>query len=330
MRKVNVVVTSTIGGECLKMISRVNPAIEVTDISGLFREELKGDAAARDKISTCLTTAEVIYGLRLPQNILGRSPNLKWIQVMSAGVEHFLDTEMLESRIRLTNVSGIHAVPMSEFVLGMMLMFVKQSVACLELKNHKQWSRLTPGVLKAKAVGIIGLGSIGREIARLAKAFSMKVIATSRSAREQSRARNVDIMLPAGRISELLQQSDFVVLSVPFTSETEKLISEKELRWMKPTAYLINIARGGIIHEPSLVKALQEHWIAGAGLDVFATEPLPPESLLWDIPEVIFSPHVSGVRQDYAIAATTIFVDNLNRYLEGRRLRNVVNKKRGY
>jgi phosphoglycerate dehydrogenase-like enzyme len=330
MRKVNVVVTSVIGQECLELISGVNPNIEVVDASVLFRDELKGNAEAEGKLSTCLAQAEIIFGLRLPKNILARSPKLKWIQVMSAGVEHFLDVDMRNSHVRLTNVSGIHAVPMSEFVLGMMLMFTKQSVPCLELKRNKKWTRLTPGVLKSKTVGIVGLGSIGREIARLARAFHMYVIATNRSAGEFSRARYVDSLLPAEKLPELLKSSDFVVLSVPFTTETEHLIGEKELRMMKPTAYLINIARGGIIHEPSLIQALQEHWIAGAGLDVFATEPLPADSPLWDIPEVIFSPHVSGVRQDYAMASTNVFVENLKRYLGKKRLQNVVNKKRGY
>jgi phosphoglycerate dehydrogenase-like enzyme len=330
MRKVNVVVTSVIGEDCYKLISGVSPSLEVNDISDLFRQELKGEITSGEKVSAYLAKAEVVFGLRLPKNILARSPKLRWIQVMSAGVEHFLDADMRSSRVKLTNVSGIHAVPMGEFVLGLMLMFTKQSVTCMELKNEKKWTRLTPGVLKSKTVGIIGLGSIGREIARLAGAFQMKVIATSRSAGKFSRAQNVDSLLPAERLPELLQLSDFVVLSVPFTTETEKLIGEKELRMMKPTAFLINIARGGIIHEPSLVKALQEHWIAGAGLDVFATEPLPNNSPLWDIPNVIFSPHISGVRQDYALAATHVFIDNLQRYLEKRRLRNVVNKKRGY
>ncbi len=330
MRKVNVVVTSAIGEDCLKLISGFNPYLEVHDISVLFREELKGDIASETQVSAYLSQAEIIFGLRLPKNILARSPKLKWIQVMSAGVEHFLDADMRSSHVKLTNVSGIHATPMAEFVLGLMLMFTKQSITCQKLKIEKKWTRLTPGVLKVKTIGIVGLGNIGREVARLARAFHMQVIATSRSAGQNSRARYVDSLLPAERLPEVLQASDFVVLSVPYTTETEKLIGEKELRMMKPTAYLINIARGGVIDEPALVQALQENWIAGAGLDVFATEPLPGNSLLWDIPNVIYSPHISGVRQDYAAAATNVFIDNLQRYLEKRRLRNVVNKKRGY
>jgi phosphoglycerate dehydrogenase-like enzyme len=330
MRKVNVLVTSIIGAECLRLISDTSPSVNTIDVSSLFRDELKGDPVARESLTALLADAEIIFGLRLPQGVLSRASRLKWIQVMSAGVEHFLDADMLGSQVRLTNVSGIHGTPMSEFVIGLMLMFVKQSPVCLDFKQNKKWERLSPGVLSSRTVGIVGLGNIGKEVARLAQAFNMKVIATSRTARENSRARNVDKMIPANRLDDLLKESDFVVLAVPFTPETQRMIGERELRLMKTTAYLINIARGGIIDEPALIKALGEHWIAGAGLDVFSTEPLPADSPLWKMPEVIFSPHIAGVRPDYALAATELFVDNLKRYLKGTRLKNVVNKKRGY
>ncbi len=329
MKRVNVLVTSAIGNECLRLISTVDQA-NVHDVSGLLRSELEGDAGARAKFDASLAEAEIIYGLRLPQDVIKKAPNLKWVQVMSAGVERFLDADMRESPVVLTNVSGSHAIPISEFVVGLMLMFVKQSPVCLELKQRRKWERISPVVLANKTVGIVGLGSIGQQVARLAKAFGMRVIATRRSSREGVRARNVDLMLPPSRLNELLRESDFVVLSVPFTSETDKLIGEEELRSMKTSARLINVARGGIVDEQALIRALREGWIAGAGLDVFATEPLPGDSPLWTLPSVILSPHVSGTREDYVVAATRLFVDNLNRYLTGKRLLNVVNKARGY
>jgi len=330
MAAVSVVVTSGIGPELLHQIISVSPKLKVTDASNLFRGELKGDAAAKAKLDSLLARAEVIYGLRLPQNVLARAPRLKWIQVMSAGVDRFLDIDMIDSPVTLANVSGIHAIPISEFVIGLMLMFVKQAPLCFQLKYEKKWERFTPEALNSKTVGIVGLGSIGREVARLAKAFGMRVIATRRSARPGGRARNVDIMLPPGQLSRLLAESDFVVLAVPFTPETSNLVGRKDLRRMKPTAYLINIARGGIVDESALVRALDEGWIAGAGLDVFATEPLSPESRLWEFPNVIFSPHIAGGIGDYAMRATEIFAENLKRYLAGKRLLNVVDKKRGY
>ncbi len=329
MKRVNVLVTSAIGDECLGLINAVE-GTNVHDVSGLLRSELEGDTVARAKFDASLSEAEVVYGLRLPQDVIKKAPNLKWVQVMSAGVERFLDADMRESQIILTNVSGIHAIPISEFVIGLMLMFVKDSSACMDLKHKRKWERISPVVLANKTVGIVGLGSIGQQVARLAKAFGMKVVATRRSAREGDRARNVDAMLPPARLRDLLNESDFVVLSVPFTAETSMLMGEGELRSMKRSARLINIARGGIVDEQALVRALREGWIAGAGLDVFATEPLPVDSPLWTLPNVFVSPHVSGTREDYVLAATRLFVDNLHRYLAGKRLRNVVNKARGY
>jgi D-2-hydroxyacid dehydrogenase (NADP+) len=330
MAAVSVVVTSGIGPELLRQIVSVSPKIKVTDASDLFRGELKGDAAAKAKLDALLAKAEVIYGLRLPQGVLARAPRLKWVQVMSAGVDRFLDIDMIESPVTLTNVSGIHAIPISEFVVGLMLMFVKQAPFCFQLKSEKKWERYTPEALNSKTVGIIGLGNIGREVARLAKAFGMRVLATRRSARRVGHARYVDIILPPEQLPRLLAESDFVVLALPFTPETSNLIGSKELRKMKPTAYLINIARGGIVDESALVRALQESWIAGAGLDVFATEPLPLGSRLWALPNVIFSPHIAGGMGDYTVRATEIFTENLKRYLAGKRLLNVVDKKRGY
>jgi len=158
----------------------------------------------------------------------------------------------------------------------------------------------------------------------------MRVVATRRSVKQVARARNVDLLLPRERLSQLLSDSDFVVLTLPLTSETKGLIGEEELRNMKATAYLINVARGEIIDEEALVRALDEHWIAGAGLDVFSTEPLPTDSKLWELPNVIFSPHVAGGMEDYFVRATELFCENLRRYLCGKKLLNVVDKKKGY
>ncbi len=330
MPPVKVVVTSAVGARCLEHIVAVGKRVSVTDVSSLFRGELTGDAKARAHLDTELAEAEVIFGLRLPQNVLTRAPNLKWIQVMSAGVDRFLDADMRRSPVKMTNVSGIHATPIGEFVAGLMLMFVKLSPQCFGMKEEKRWQRIYPSVLSGKTLGVVGLGSNGREIARLGKAFGMTVVATRRSARSGDRARYVDTLLPADRLDTLLHESDFVVLAVPFTRETERLIGERQLRQMRKTAFLINVARGGIIDEDALVRALTEKAIAGAGLDVFATEPLPADSPLWHLPNAIVSPHISGSREDYVLRATELFADNLRRYLAGKRLVNVVDKRRGY
>jgi phosphoglycerate dehydrogenase-like enzyme len=211
-----------------------------------------------------------------------------------------------------------------------MLMLAKQAPSCFQLKQYKQWKPFAPAVLYSKTVGIVGLGSIGREVARLAKAFGMRVIATRRSVRQPKHTRYVDMLFPPDQLLQLLSDSDFVVLAVPLTSETYRFIGEAQLRSMKSTAYLINIARGNVIDEDILIRALEEHWIAGAGLDVFAIEPLPANSRLWELPNVILSPHVAGAMENYVERATEVFCENLTRYLKGRRLINVVDKERGY
>jgi phosphoglycerate dehydrogenase-like enzyme len=209
-------------------------------------------------------------------------------------------------------------------------MFTKKELYCFQLKQQKKWQRFDPGMLDSKTVGIIGLGDIGRETARLAKAFGMNVIAIRRSAHKESRAKYVDTLLPPGGLHQLLINSDFVVLSVPLTPATANMIGEAELRLMKPGAYLINIARGGLIDEPALIRALNEKWISGVALDVFAKEPLPADSPLWEMPNVIFSPHIAGDMEDYVLRATKLFCENLRRYLTGKRLINIYDRKRGY
>ncbi|MFH1383072.1 MAG: D-2-hydroxyacid dehydrogenase [Chloroflexota bacterium] len=330
MEQIKVLVLAPIGDENLRQIEAIGPRIKMTDAANLFRGEQNGESAATARLNSLLANTEVIFGLRLPARVLSRAPNLKWIQVMSAGMNRFLDAEMVQSPVTMTNVSGIHATPISEFVLAQMLMLVKQVPVCFQMKQRQQWQRVTPGVLRSKTVGIVGLGNIGREVARLAKAFGMKVLATRRSAKASSRARYVDLLLPSDKLPQLLAESDFVVLTLPQTPETIKLIGEKELRAMKPTAYLVNIARGGIIDEAVLIRALEGHWIAGAGLDVFETEPLPPASKLWQIPNAILSPHIAGGMADYNTRATAVFCDNLRRYADGKKLHNIVDKQKGY
>jgi phosphoglycerate dehydrogenase-like enzyme len=181
-----------------------------------------------------------------------------------------------------------------------------------------------------KTIGIVGLGNIGKEIARMSKAYGMKVLGTRRSVREVTGGRNVDLLLPSSRMNELLAQSDFVVLAVPSITETVNLIGRRELKSMKPGAFLVNIARGSVIDEDALIWALENNIIAGAGLDTFAEEPLQPHSRLWHFPNVIITPHLAGRLENYYDVATDIFCENLKRYLSGKRLIKLVNKKRGY
>ena len=314
----------------LRRITLAGPGINVTDASTLVHDELRGDMSGRAKLDALLAETEVIFGLILPPDITARAPKLKWVQMMSAGVDRLTQSDIWQSAVTITGVSGITAATIGEFVLGFMLMFVKRVPRWFEQKQKHRWQRFPTTVLYGKTAGIVGLGSIGQEVARLCQAFGMRVVATRRSTRREGRGRHVDRLLPADRLPELLAESDFVVICVPLTGETRRLIGEKELRAMKPTAYLINIARGGIVDEEALVRALEEKWIAGAGLDVTTQEPLPPESRLWDLDNVILSPHIAGGMEDYMARAADVFCENIRRYQAGRRLRNIISRKRGY
>lgn len=329
MDNVNVILATPASEEAKRAIKAVSPRINLCDVSDLSRRDYQGNLQARKELDNILAEAEVSYGMRIPTNLLARAPKLKWIQVTSAGVDRYLNDEFRRSPIILTNASGVHATPIGEFVVSLMLMFAKNAVTFFEAKQNKKWARIAGTVLNGKTVGVVGLGSIGQEVARICKAFRMRVIATRRSPTKRT-ARNVDLLLPPNGLPRLLEESDFVAICLPLTRETNKLIGASELKMMKPSAYIINIARGPIIDEDALIQALQAKIIAGAGLDVFATEPLPLESKLWDLPNVIISPHVSGGREDYEVGALDIFCRNLHRYVEGERLINVVNKEKGY
>lgn len=329
MNTINIIIATPVSEEAQKQIKSVSPRISVKDVSDLSRRDFQGDLQARKELDAILAKAEIAFGMRTPVNLLSRAPKLKWIQVTSAGVDRYLTEEFKRSKIMLTNASGVHATPIGEFVVSLMLMFAKNAHLFFEAKQKKQWLR-TPGtVLNGKTVGVVGLGSIGQEVARLCKAFRMRVIATRRSPKSRH-ARNVDLLLPPNGLPRLLEESDYVAICLPLTKETRKLFGATEFMMMKPTAYIINIGRGPVIDEDVLIHALEEKQIAGAGLDVFTTEPLPQESKLWNLPNAIISPHVSGGREDYEVGAIDIFCRNLKRYLEGKRLINVVNKEKGY
>ncbi len=316
--------------DILRRIRSVSHKIKVTDASTMVFAELRGDDSKKEELDALLAETDILFGFVPPKNVTARAPRLKWMQATSAGVDRHQGTEIWRSKVVLTGVSGIHATPISEFVMGLMLMFAKNMPSSFRMKQKRDWQRYMVHTLHGKTAGIVGLGHIGREVARLAKAFGMKVIATRRSARQGGKARNVDLLLPRSRMKELLAESDYVVLTLPLTPETRHIMGEAEFKAMKPTAYIINIGRGSLIDQEALIKALDEKCIAGAGLDVTVPEPLPKESRLWDFDNVILSPHVSGGMEDYMVRATELFCDNLRRYLEGKKLRNIIDKKKGY
>jgi D-2-hydroxyacid dehydrogenase (NADP+) len=329
--EIHVVLTTPLDEHLLKKITSISKTIRLHQASPLVLAERKGEPEARENLDAVLGQAEVLYGWihHFPKSLLGRTPRLKWIQVMSAGVDR-LPEEILKSRIRIVSASGLHGTPMGEVVLEMMLMFAKDAPACFRMKQTAEWKRYRPNLLKGQTVGILGLGIIGREIARLCQAFGMRVIGMRRSDRPDHPIQDVDRIYPREKLQDLLAASDFVVLALPLTEETIGMISEKELRCMKRDAYLINVARGAIVDEVALIRALEEKTIAGAGLDVFIKEPLSAESPFYGLPNVIFSPHISGEMPDYEGRATEVFCENLKRYLAGTPFLHEVDKEKGY
>lgn len=310
--------------DLLLQINAVSPGIKAREVSDLAYAERRGNFSSKVKFDALLAEAEVILGVHLPQEITTRAPKLKWVQVPLAGSESALVPEIVKSPVIVTNSRGMHGTQVGELALALMLMLAKQAPLIFRLKQEKRWHTFIPALLHSKTMGILGLGAIGGEIARLAKAFGMRVVAAEA---RKVRSRYADLVLPPEQLLEVLSQSDFVVNALPLTGETSRLIGERELRAMKPTAYFINIGRGGTVDEAALVRALEEKWIAGAGLDVFATEPLPIESRLWELPNVIITSHIAGQREDYDVLMTKMFCENLRRYLSGKRLLNIVDKK---
>ncbi len=290
---------------------------------------------------------EVLYAFPVPDDLLSKAPRLRWLQLHSAGADHLLGQPVMKSDVTITTISGIHATPIAEYAFASMLAWSRRVPKMLYYQNQREWPKGRWGIfvsqeLRGATLGIVGYGSIGREVGRLGKCFGMRVVATKRSVGEVSDAgyrvpgtgdpegQMLDRIYPPERLGEMLADCDFVVISLPLTPETRGFIGEKELGAMKPNAYLVNISRGGIVDEPALIKALQEGWIAGAGLDVFETEPLPTDSPLYDLDNVILSPHVAGFTPHYDERATNLFAENLRRYLAGEELLNLVDKKAGY
>jgi D-2-hydroxyacid dehydrogenase (NADP+) len=296
----------------------ITPSIEA---DGSFA--WSGDVTGAD---VALLSEDLWQSLELRQKALPaffRIDGLRWLHTFSAGVDSPAFQVIIDRGGMLTNSSGASAASIAQYVVAMMLYRTKRIDEWREQQRRREWTQLSPGELTGQTVGIIGTGAIGGEVARLAKAFGMRTIGMRRSAK---RTPHIDEQVTPRRRRHLLKQSDFVVLACPLTKETEGLIGERELRMMKATATLINVARGRVVHEGALIRALGEGWIAGACLDVFTFEPLPETSPLWDLPNVVVTPHNSGPSPLNMGRAMAIFLDNLERFASGRKLRNLVEK----
>lgn len=274
---------------------------------------------------------------------------LRWVQAHFAGVDALIDHPLFQNPdLLLTTASGIHASTLAEYSFAMILAFARKIPLMLRLQQKAEWpddrfNLLMPRELRGSTIGIVGYGSIGRAIGRLGRAFGMTVLATKRNAKDPTAGNEyeeagvgdpegecLDRLYPPEAIRSMVSACDFVVVTLPLTSETRGAIGAEVLAAMKPTAVLVNVARGGVVDEDALIKALQSRQIGGAALDVYAQEPLPADSPLWKLDTVIMSPHIGGNTARYNELAADVFIQNLERYLERRELLNRVDLKRGY
>ncbi len=279
--------------------------------------------------------ADILFAGIFSLDMFQAAKKLRWIQTLWAGVERFLYPEVVNIKVIITNAGGIHPTPVSEHALGMMLCFTRKLHVFIRNQMERKWKNNDEELLQqfeelpGKTVGIIGLGRIGSALAEKAKCLGMRVIATRRNT-SAPKPEYVDKMLPAEDLEELMAESDFVVIALPLTKETDGMIGEAQFKAMKRTGYLINVSRGKTVQEDKLVHALKNHWIAGAGLDTFQNEPLHNDSPLWSLENVIITPHVAGLTPHYMERLTDILTGNLKRFMNGETLINVIDKNLGY
>lgn len=334
---ITVAVGFKVAPDVIAAIEAVDPRIRTVEIPELvqtmrFRPDDKGlgpeDIA---RIKRQLAEADILFGHNtVPGEFLDAAPRLKWFQVINAGVERLAAEGALSRGFAVTNASGLAAVPIAEWVMCMLLMLVKDIHRHVRAQAERKWDWGFTGDLTGQTLGIVGMGAIGRETARLAAAFRMRVLATRRTIEGAMKDDYCEEVLPYSQLDRLLTESDYLVLCVPLTPETRHMIGAAELAKMKPTSAILNIARGSVIDQEALIRALKEGTIAAAALDVTDPEPLPPESELWGLANVIITPHISGAVKGYGHRAAEIFLANLERWVKGEQLQQLVSAKRGY
>ncbi|WP_213255464.1 D-2-hydroxyacid dehydrogenase [Bradyrhizobium sp. sBnM-33] len=283
------------------------------------------DAASLDRH---MAEADVLLAPEFPVDLFDKARRLRWFQCSNAGIDSILPVRDRIGDIVVTNARGIHGEIIADFVMAAITMMHWDFPRFIREQSRKEWHPRDVAPLAERTLGVVGLGSIGAAIAHRGKTTGMTVIGSKRDVTQP--IASVDKLFPPNGLAELLQLSDFVVLAVPHVPETTKLIGREQLRLMRRTAFLVNIARGSVLVERELIEELRVGTISGALLDVFEREPLPADNALWTMPNVIVTPHVAGYPSDYATRVFEIFGDNLLRFLEKRPLRNVVDLKRGY
>ncbi len=340
-KKLNVLIASYLEPEWVEQIRREVPQVEV-----IYRPELLGKPRySADHTSmpertpeqeaqwrALLAEADILFDFDFShrEDLPDLTPNLKWIQATSAGIGQFVQRMGYAERRDwiFTTASGVHVRPLAEFAIMAMIMFAKNFTYLQDEQANQHWRRYCGTELAGKTLAIVGLGNIGREVGRLAKAFDMRVVAINVTADQE--LPYVDAIHPPDDLHAVLKAAHYLVLSVPHTPETEGWIGRSELMALPQGAVVINIARGAVMDYAALTDLLQSGHLGGAALDVFPVEPLPPDDPLWSMPNVIISPHSASTADTENQKITDLFCDNLKRYLAGETLRNMLDTERLY
>src|SRR3989344_5416834 len=303
----------------LERLKAVDKNIKVTAVLFLDKQQ----------IAEQLIDADIISGVPWVIPSIKNAKKLKWIHTFSAGMDRVITPEVLKSKIILSNSSGIHAIPIAEHVLGFMLIFTRSFYETFENQQNKIWEKnQNVTELREKTLLVVGLGRIGMEIARTASCLGMNVLGVKQNIKNKPSF--VSKLYTIKQLNSALPKADFVVISLPLTPNTKHLFDISKFKKMKESAVIMNIGRGPLIKETDLILAIKNKIIAGAGLDVTEVEPLPKESPLWEMKNVVITPHHSGWSEKYMDRAIDIFCLNLKAYLKGKPLPNLVDKKRGY
>jgi len=337
MADIPVLVTVDMPDALLDRLRAVSPHIQI---------DLLPTSDASDFTEEQLGEMQILYtrqALPEPEQV----PNLRWIQFHWSGIDAFVDQSLLRSDTIVTTLSGAAVPQMAEFALTMMMALGHHLPTMMEDQRKKSWAdnrftRFRPQELRGSTVGIVGYGNIGREIARICQSLGAQVLATKRDLKTldmrgyvldglgDAQADIPERIYPPQALPSMASECDYLILTVPLTPETRGMVNAKVLQSMKDTAYLIDASRGGVVDQGALVEALREGAIAGAAIDVYPVEPLPESSPLWELPNVILSPHVAGTSGQYLARAADLFAENLRRYVANEPLLNRYDAKRGY
>ncbi len=318
---VKVVCTYTLTEELLEKINqRLGDRVEVIKVKDFD----KADQEVLSQAQVLLTNQ-----MEIDQKNLEKMKNLRWIQCVFSGINHFPLDYLKDKGIILTNARGVHRIQMSEFIVSLLLSIVRNSYHYTKAHLDRKWDPAKIDELYGKTVGFIGVGAVARETARKLKPFDMRILGVKNRVED---VEYFDEVYSSLQMDRVIEQSDFVITLVPLTEQTRKMIGESQFKRMKPTAWFINVARGDVVDEQALIRALREGWIAGAGLDVFQKEPLPADSPIWDLENVRLTPHVAGPTPHYMERLMEIFIDNLEAFVSDNKAQmvNVIDYNREY